>query len=365
MIGSGATTSGDDGERLVTLNRGDSPATVRYRLRGLDGKVLREYTYSSEGSTWSWDKDYIWRGSQLLGTASSSERRHFHLDHLGSTRLITDDNASVVAEHTYAPFGEEVSTVVDDGEPMKFTGHERDLLGSTGTTAHLDYMHARYYNPHLGRFLSVDPVGGDVGSSQSWNRYGYGLNNPLIFIDPDGNEVIEFGKQKVEIHRGEVLVIGNHEGRATHVATFSHLGQQGQPMGYEHTSARNQDLRDLPSTTRSRGFPDNTGSEHKLVDLTQATVNGKTNPYSPEGGATVLGVVTVKGEVSEGQLDTGVAGSDMYYMSGTTAPQLMQCTDFVLSVASEGGFELQGVEEDDNLLVFRSVGEKTDRVSEE
>lgn len=49
-----------------------------------------------------------------------------------------------------------------------------------------DFMHARYYSPNLGRFMSVDPVGGTVGSSQSWNRYSYVLNNPLAFNDPDG-----------------------------------------------------------------------------------------------------------------------------------------------------------------------------------
>jgi len=49
-------------------------------------------------------------------------------------------------------------------------------------------MHARYYNPNLGRFLSVDRVGGTVGSSQSWNRYSYVRNNPLAFVDPDGRK---------------------------------------------------------------------------------------------------------------------------------------------------------------------------------
>jgi RHS repeat-associated protein len=49
-----------------------------------------------------------------------------------------------------------------------------------------DYMHARYYSSNLGRFLSVDPVGGKVGSSQSWNRYAYVQNNPLKYTDPDG-----------------------------------------------------------------------------------------------------------------------------------------------------------------------------------
>jgi uncharacterized protein RhaS with RHS repeats len=47
-------------------------------------------------------------------------------------------------------------------------------------------MHARYYSSDLGRFMSVDPVGGEVGSSQSWNRYSYVLNNPLGFVDPNG-----------------------------------------------------------------------------------------------------------------------------------------------------------------------------------
>jgi len=50
-------------------------------------------------------------------------------------------------------------------------------------------MHARYFSSNLGRFLSVDPVGGDIGSSQSWNRYAYVLNNPLVLIDPDGRQV--------------------------------------------------------------------------------------------------------------------------------------------------------------------------------
>lgn len=55
-----------------------------------------------------------------------------------------------------------------------------------------DDMHARYYSPNLGRFLSVDPVGGKVGSSQSWNRYTYVTNNPINGTDPTG-EVAWFG----------------------------------------------------------------------------------------------------------------------------------------------------------------------------
>jgi RHS repeat-associated protein len=49
----------------------------------------------------------------------------------------------------------------------KFTGYEYD--SETG----LYYAKARYYNPRLGRFMSVDPLGGDPRNPQSLNKYAY------------------------------------------------------------------------------------------------------------------------------------------------------------------------------------------------
>lgn len=55
----------------------------------------------------------------------------------------------------------------------------------------LDYMHARYYSAHLGRFVSVDPSGAAARTlPQSWNRYAFNLNNPLRLVDPDGESPI-------------------------------------------------------------------------------------------------------------------------------------------------------------------------------
>ena len=61
-----------------------------------------------------------------------------------------------MAFHTYFPFGEE-ATASEDGERLKFTGHERDF-NSEGSTDDLDYMLGRFYAPVFGRFLSTDPV---------------------------------------------------------------------------------------------------------------------------------------------------------------------------------------------------------------
>jgi uncharacterized protein RhaS with RHS repeats len=49
-------------------------------------------------------------------------------------------------------------------------------------------MMARYYSSSLGRFLAVDASTRSINDNnpQSWNRYAYTLNNPLVFVDPDG-----------------------------------------------------------------------------------------------------------------------------------------------------------------------------------
>jgi RHS repeat-associated protein len=69
---------------------------------------------------------------------------------------------------------------------LKYTGHERDQNGNS--KGMLDYMHARYESAMVGRFLSVDPArrSGVPVAPQSWNRYSYGLNNPVRFVDSDG-----------------------------------------------------------------------------------------------------------------------------------------------------------------------------------
>jgi RHS repeat-associated protein len=65
----------------------------------------------------------------------------------------------------------------------KFTGKERDQESGN------DYFGARYYASSMGRFVSPDPQGNsyaDFSNPQSWNMYGYVLNNPLKFTDPTG-----------------------------------------------------------------------------------------------------------------------------------------------------------------------------------
>src|SRR5262249_18485101 len=105
---------------------------------------------------------------------------YYHTDHLGSVRMMTDAQGTVVNAPDYLPFGEEITPVT--GDSPGFTEVWRD--GETG----LHYFGARYYESPLGRWLSPDAMDRDAhpDNPQTWNRYLYVRSNPVVYIDPDG-----------------------------------------------------------------------------------------------------------------------------------------------------------------------------------
>lgn len=116
---------------------------------------------------------------------------YIHQDSLGSTALATDSNGGIAQQYEYEPFGQIIGAVYVPGQESKylFTGQEFD------PESELYYYNARYYNPALGRFISRDPVLGESGNYLSYNNYIYALNNPLRYVDPDGQEakkIIDF-----------------------------------------------------------------------------------------------------------------------------------------------------------------------------
>jgi len=190
---------------------GHGMVTWTWTIRDNDNKVLRQYASDdpslypvsqSHLPDWIWLEDYAYReGGQLIGAERVPEeggRRHFHVDHLGTPRLITGPNGEMRFTHEYSAFGVEVTSMrpdlisgYDRVEPLQFTGHERDNKGDefVENTNYIDYMHARNYSPVLGRFLSVYPelnVNRALHNPQGWNRYTYVENNPIGHSDPTG-----------------------------------------------------------------------------------------------------------------------------------------------------------------------------------
>ena len=185
---------GDERTWVIDWTGGSDVANWKetYTLRGLDGAPLRQYAVEGGNASghWSLTRDYIWRGNALLAAVrdpgtTNEKTVYFHPDHLGSPRILTDAAGDTIETHVYFPFGQEAYVNPGDGDVLQFTGHERDDYAA-GDTVDLDYMHARYYSLHLGRFLSTDPVAGNPSTPQSWNLYGYVLGNPVKYTDPEG-----------------------------------------------------------------------------------------------------------------------------------------------------------------------------------
>ena len=126
-------------------------------------------------------KKYIFAGSDRIANIEGAVTHYYHADHLGSSTVMTDDNAAVAQNLYYYPFGEIKDNTISDVARHKFTGQEWD--GERG----LYYYNARYYDPKLARFISADTIVPKMFDPQALNRYSYVANNPIKYIDPSGH----------------------------------------------------------------------------------------------------------------------------------------------------------------------------------
>jgi RHS repeat-associated protein len=210
------------GERVASWRRSGTGQLAELRLfvRDEAASVLSEWLLLP-GSDFGPTRDYLRAGdrvvAQLDWTDGQPSPRFLAHDHLGSTRVLIEADSTMTDLLEYEPFG-----ALRTGGPVPnsshlFTGHERDL---GATSSELDFMHARYYSPALARFVSVDTVGGDPSSSQSWNRYSYTRGNPLRAVDPTG-------LYEEDVHRSLTAVLALAVGFDASVANAIAAANQG------------------------------------------------------------------------------------------------------------------------------------------
>lgn len=113
------------------------------------------------------------------------QKYYFYVqDHLGNNRLVVDQDGGVVQKTHYYPFGSAFAdSERQDAQPYKYNGKELDQMHGLNL---YDYS-ARYYEPAIGRFTTVDPL---AEKYYSISPYAYVDNNPLKYIDPTGKEKI-------------------------------------------------------------------------------------------------------------------------------------------------------------------------------
>lgn len=135
------------------------------------GNQLPDDDKNLGGSASNSGTTYVFLDGKRIAALDSG--KHFYFtDFLGSTRIVTNENGQLIEKLDYAPFGKEL--VSSQGE-FTFTGKEIDNIG-------LQYFGSRYYDAETGRFTQNDPK-----ALSEQGSYVYTNDNPLKFIDPDGN----------------------------------------------------------------------------------------------------------------------------------------------------------------------------------
>ncbi len=129
-------------------------------------------------------------------------RHHYYIrDYLGNNRLVVDGSGNTVQKNYYYPFGlPNTYGTAQEKQPYKFNGKELDRMMGMNW---YDYS-ARFYDGAIGRFTTQDPL---AEKYYSISPYAYCLNNPVKFVDPNGEDVKiyyqdENGKNRAWIFNG-------------------------------------------------------------------------------------------------------------------------------------------------------------------
>jgi RHS repeat-associated protein len=140
-------------------------------LQESDGAGNVQVTYTNERSAYG----------PLLSERRGTVDSQYHFDALGSTRALTDNSQTVTDTFTYDAWGNEVARTLAVLPSTSFTWMGRmGYISSETASANETYVRARSYRTSQGQWLSVDPLRREL------SRYRYGVNAPVIVVDPSG-----------------------------------------------------------------------------------------------------------------------------------------------------------------------------------
>ncbi len=133
---------------------------------------------------------------QLLSMNYNGSEYFYVFDLLGNVIGLMNESGQLVVTYTYDAWGNQRVVAANGVEnqspifigninPYRYRGYRYD------TETGYYYLQARYYDPEIGRFISIDDANyiSDDASS-SINLYAYAVNNPIMNIDPSGNEAL-------------------------------------------------------------------------------------------------------------------------------------------------------------------------------
>jgi RHS repeat-associated protein len=181
--------------------------------------------------------------SSAFGAQATERVTYYYTDQQGTPLATVDATTGGVVAADFRPFGSQTLGASHDGPG--YTGHIGDVDSG------LVYMQARYYDPVVGRFLSVDPVGPKAGDGFVFDRYDYANNNPIRYTDPDGRKCTTVDgkdsctfdeikdKNGKTISRDQALSSGSKLAKFFHTDMGSRITRAEAAMTAKYSAAKN------------------------------------------------------------------------------------------------------------------------------
>ena len=164
----------------IRQSKTDSTGTVQYLVdpNQAYAQVLEELDENDQHIV-----SYLY-GDDLISQSRNNDEHYYHYDGLGSTRSLTDSAGIETDTYHYDAFGNlENQTGITENNYL-YTGEQFDAnLG-------FYYLRARYMNPSIGRFVSMDTFAGINSDPVTLHKYLYANVNPVNFTDPSGNATL-------------------------------------------------------------------------------------------------------------------------------------------------------------------------------
>ncbi len=117
------------------------------------------------------------------GYIENNKYYYYLMDHLGNNRIVAEAAGTPIQKTHYYPFGMAYGeSTGGEKQPYKYNGKELDTKHGLNM---YDYS-ARYMDPAIGRFTSIDPL---AEKYYSISPYVYVANNPMKYVDYRGDSI--------------------------------------------------------------------------------------------------------------------------------------------------------------------------------
>jgi RHS repeat-associated protein len=174
-----------DGNRIAESNTNAGTTDTRNYLidpNNSNAQIVEEYNNSSTLlAHYDWNDAELLREATRTADESTFTIREPLVDGHNSTRQLLDSTGAISDVYAYDAWGNQQINTGGSFNPYRYNSQRLDTSG-------LYYLRARQYSSGIGRFLTHDPMMGNMNNPITQHRYLYAGDDAVSLVDPSGME---------------------------------------------------------------------------------------------------------------------------------------------------------------------------------